>query len=391
MKSYTLIESFSLGIKKNQKDAVCMMLPNESTTALVTTKNKFAAAPVLLTKKNIKEAKPKYFLINSGNANSCTGTLGMNNAKKCCQLLSKKFGCEPNEILIFSTGIIGEQLPIKKISNSINKKIFKFKSSWSDAALAIMTTDKFKKIIKKNFFIKNQKIVVTAICKGAGMIEPNMATMLSFMEINVKLNQRLLSKLLKNISDSSFNKISVDGDMSTNDSMVMIASGGNDKINFNVDKTSYIQLEKNLIKIAQALSRKIVEDGEGSTKIIDINVINAKNQKQAEEISQAISNSALIKTALYGSDPNWGRILAKLGSIYRATYSVNKIILKLNGYTIFNKGTPSKNYSHTALKKSMKKKNIKIFLNLCSGKGQHSLVTSDLSKEYVHLNSTYTS
>ena len=387
MKNYTLIDAFNIGIKKNKKDAVCMMLSEKANIAMVTTKNKFAAAPVLLSKKYIKEIRTKYLLINSGNANACTGPIGLNNVKKYGKLISKKFKCKTNEVLIFSTGIVGEQLPIKKMLDSIVKKEFKFKSSWSDAASAIMTTDKFKKIITKSFFIKNQKIIVNAICKGAGMIEPDMATTLSFMEINIKATQKLLSTLLNNITKNSFNKISVDGDMSTNDSFVLIASGQNDKINFSLDKSSYMKLEQNLIKIAQNLSRKIVEDGEGSTKVIDINVINAKNNMEAKKVTLALANSTLIKTALNGSNPNWGRILAKLGSVHYASYSINKITLKLNDYIVFKNGSPLKKLDNSALKRSMKNKNIKIFLNLFSGKGFYNLVTSDLSKKYVHLNS----
>lgn len=391
MSSYTSIETFNIGIKKNKKDAVCMKLPEKANTVIVTTKNKFAAAPVQISKKHIKKNKPKYLLINSGNANACTGLLGMENAKKCCQIISKNLRCKPSEVLIFSTGIIGEQLPIDKMLDCINKRIFKFKSSWSDAATAIMTTDRFKKITKKRFNMKNQNIMVTGICKGAGMIEPNMATMLAFIEINVQINQKLLLKLLKNVADNSFNRISVDGDMSTNDCIALIANGENDKINFNTDKQSYIKLEKSLIKIAKDLSRKIVTDGEGATKDIDISVINAKNDKQAEKITLAIANSSLVKTALYGSDPNWGRILAKVGSIYQETYNIKKITLALNGHIVFKKGAPSEHYNINSLKKSMKKRNIIISLDLCSGKGSYSLITADLSKKYVHINSAYSS
>ena len=389
MNKMVLIETFNIGIKKNRKDAVCMMLPDNASTAIALTKNKFAAAPVLLSKKYIKEAKPKYLLINSGNANACTGPLGITNAKIYGGLVSKKLQCKTNEILIFSTGIVGEHLPIDKMIEKIDKKEFKFKSSWDDAASAIMTTDKFKKIIKKSFVLKNQKIRVNAICKGAGMIEPNMATTLSFMEINVKISQNLLSKLIKEVTKNSFNKISVDGDMSTNDSFAIIATGENSSINFSRDKASYLKLEKGLINICQILARKIIEDGEGATKIVDISITNAKNNAEAKKIALSLANSSLIKTAFYGSDPNWGRILVKLGSMNDATYNIQKIVLKLNGQTVFKHGAPVKKIDYNMLNKRMKKKNIKVFLNLSSGKASYNLVTSDLSKKYVDLNSKY--
>ena len=389
MNKMVLIETFNIGIKKNRKDAVCMMLPDNASTAIALTKNKFAAAPVLLSKKYIKEAKPKYLLINSGNANACTGPLGITNAKIYGGLVSKKLQCKTNEILIFSTGIVGEHLPIDKMIEKIDKKEFKFKSSWDDAASAIMTTDKFKKIIKKSFVLKNQKIRVNAICKGAGMIEPNMATTLSFMEINVKISQNLLSKLIKEVTKNSFNKISVDGDMSTNDSFAIIATGENSSINFSRDKASYLKLEKGLINICQILARKIIEDGEGATKIVDISITNAKNNAEAKGIALTLANSSLIKTAFYGSDPNWGRILVKLGSMNDATYNIQKIVLKLNGQTVFKHGAPVKKIDYNMLNRRMKKKNIKVFLNLSSGKASYNLVTSDLSKKYVDLNSKY--
>ncbi len=389
MNKMVLIETFNIGIKKNRKDAVCMMLPDNASTAIALTKNKFAAAPVLLSKKYIKEAKPKYLLINSGNANACTGPLGITNAKIYGGLVSKKLQCKTNEILIFSTGIVGEHLPIDKMIEKIDKKEFKFKSSWDDAASAIMTTDKFKKIIKKSFVLKNQKIRVNAICKGAGMIEPNMATTLSFMEINVKISQNLLSKLIKEVTKNSFNKISVDGDMSTNDSFAIIATGENSSINFSRDKASYLKLEKGLINICQILARKIIEDGEGATKIVDISITNAKNNAEAKKIALSLANSSLIKTAFYGSDPNWGRILVKLGSMNDATYNIQKIVLKLNGQTVFKHGAPVKKIDYNMLNRRMKKKNIKVFLNLSSGKASYNLVTSDLSKKYVDLNSKY--
>jgi len=389
MNKRVLIETFNIGIKNNQKDAVCMMLPEKASTAIVLTKNKFAAAPILLSKKHIKESRPKYFLINSGNANACTGPLGISNAKKYIKTVSKKLSCKANEILIFSTGIVGRQLPIEDMIENINKKQFKFRSSWDEAASAIMTTDKFKKIIRKSFIIRNQRIKVNAICKGAGMIEPNMATTLSFIEINVKINKNLLLKLLKKITEFSFNRISVDGDMSTNDSFAIIANGENDYIDFSKDKISYQNLEKNLINISQTLSRKIIEDGEGSTKIIDISINNAKNHKEAKKIALSLANSSLIKTAFYGSDPNWGRILVKLGSVYHATYNINKIVLKLNDQTIFKNGSPVKKINYGLLNQKMKKRNIKVSLSLSSGKGCYNLVTSDLSKKYVDLNSKY--
>ena len=233
----------AVNLSVNDKWSLIQIAPGSNLCCLFT-QNKFCAAPIIIAKQHFKQRNPRCLLINSGNANACTGPLGITNAKIYGGLVSKKLQCKTNEILIFSTGIVGEHLPIDKMIEKIDKKEFKFKSSWDDAASAIMTTDKFKKIIKKSFVLKNQKIRMNAICKGAGMIEPNMATTLSFMEINVKISQNLLSKLIKEVTKNSFNKISVDGDMSTNDSFAIIATGENSSINFLIHFLKNVQHRK---------------------------------------------------------------------------------------------------------------------------------------------------
>jgi glutamate N-acetyltransferase/amino-acid N-acetyltransferase len=254
-----------------------------------------------------------------------------------------------------------------------------------------MTTDKFHKYINKNIVINGVKINIEAICKGAGMIEPNMATMLSFINIDIKLPKKTLTKILKKSAESSFNRISVDGDMSTNDCVLMIASGKESKINFESDNYAYNILEKEIILICQDLSKMIIKDGEGATKVIQIEILKAANLTQAKKAAYTIANSNLIKTAIYGSDPNWGRIIAKLGSIDSVKYNPNKIILKINGHGVFEKGVQPKKFNITKLNKSMKKKEISIQIDLNNGKNSFSLLTSDLTKAYVHINSAYTS
>jgi len=388
MSNKILIQTLNTGIKNKINDTVCFKLPKLSTVSVVFTKNKFPAAPVIIAKQNIKLKKPKYFLINSGNANACTGKEGINNTIDYISIISDKFNCQKEEILPFSTGIIGKQLPMKKIKNKLNNKIFKFDSTWMSASKTIMTTDKFNKIIKRNININNHKISVIAICKGAGMIEPNMATMLAFISLDVKINKSNLDKLLKKCVKDSFNSISVDGDMSTNDSVAMIATGSNSNVDFN-NKNIYIKLESAICKICQDLARMIVKDGEGATKIIEINVLEANNDLQAKRICYSIANSNLFKTAMHGSDPNWGRIIARLGSIDSIRFNPEKIILKINEIEVFSKGIESKRYNYTRLKKTMKNKEIRIDIILKQGKAKHRIITSDLSKQYIHINSAY--
>ena len=390
MSNKVLIDILNIGIKDKKKDAVCFKLPELSKIAVVSTKNKYAAAPVILSKYNASKFDTKYILVNSGNANACTGKIGMSNAIKCTQLISKKFNCLKENILLSSTGIIGRQLPIDKITKSIEDHDFKFKSTWKQAASTIMTTDKFSKYITRSFLLNKTKITINAICKGAGMIEPNMATMLSFISINVNLKKSLLLKILKKSVNSSFNTISVDGDMSTNDTVMLISTGENKELNLSVNTKIFKVLENEVTNVCHDLSKMIIEDGEGATKVIKITVHKSYNMLQAKKIAYSLANSNLIKTAMYGADPNWGRIIARVGSINNINYDQNKISLKINNKIIFENGLQSKKCDLKQLNKSMMKKNISIDIYMNSGRDTHTVLTSDLSHEYVHINSAYT-
>ena len=390
MSNKVLIDILNIGIKDKKKDAVCFKLPELSKIAVVSTKNKYAAAPVILSKYNASKFDPKYILVNSGNANACTGKIGMSNAIKCTQSISKKFNCLKENILLSSTGIIGRQLPINKIIKSIEDHDFKFKSTWKQAASTIMTTDKFSKYITRSFLLNKTKITINAICKGAGMIEPNMATMLSFISINVNLKKSLLLKILKKSVNSSFNTISVDGDMSTNDTVMLISTGENKELNLSVNTKIFKVLENEVTNVCHDLSKMIIEDGEGATKVIKITVHKSYNMLQAKKIAYSLANSNLIKTAMFGADPNWGRIIARVGSINNINYDQNKISLKINNKIIFENGLQSKKCDLKQLNKSMTKKNISIDIYMNSGRDMHTVLTSDLSHEYVHINSAYT-
>ena len=390
MSNKVLIDILNIGVKEKKKDAVCFKLPALSKIAVVSTKNKYAAAPIILSKHNASKSNPKYILVNSGNANACTGTVGMSNAIKCTKSISKKFNCLKENVLLSSTGIIGRQLPIDKMIKAIKDHDFKFKSTWKQAASAIMTTDKFSKHITRSFLLNKTKITINAVCKGAGMIEPNMATMLSFISINVDLKKSLLLKILKKAVNSSFNTISVDGDMSTNDTVMLISTGENKEFNFSANTKILKILENEIKNVCHDLSKMIIEDGEGATKIIKITVHKSYNSLQAKKIAYSLANSNLIKTAMYGADPNWGRIIARLGSINNINYDENKVSLKINNKIIFENGLQSKKCNLKQLNKSMMKKNITIDIYMNSGKDTHTVLTSDLSHEYVHINSAYT-
>ena len=379
--------TLQLGIKKNKIDGLLIQLPSGSTSSMITTKNKFAASPVLISRENIRSGQIKHIFINSGNANACTGYEGDKNTKKILNTLSMKLSCRVDEILIMSTGIIGRQLPIDKILESLQTSDFNKYSDLKNAASAIMTTDKFPKYLSQSYKIGQKKITFRGICKGAGMIEPNMATMLSFIETNVELPKTLLRRYLKYCSDLSFNSISVDGDMSTNDTVVFSSTGD---LKINIDNKS---IEKKFLSYASdffiKLASHIVKDGEGATKFIKMNVINSKSLILAQEISRKLSNSLLVKTAMFGEDPNWGRIIASLGSIDSPYINTSKVKLKINNILCFNNGVPVDNISRK-LKKSMQKNTIEITIDLNTGRYKQSIYFSDLSHDYVRINSEYT-
>jgi glutamate N-acetyltransferase/amino-acid N-acetyltransferase len=379
--------TLQLGIKKNKTDGLLICLTDNNNTQIISTLNKFAAAPIIISKKNIAKSNPKYIFINSGNANACTGKEGLDNANKILKTLALKLDCKKHEIIFMSTGIIGRQLPLQKICHAITNNKYNKYVSLKKSAMAIMTTDKFPKYLTKSYIINTKKITFRGICKGAGMIEPNMATMLAFIETDVKINKGNLKKYLQYCANLSFNSISVDGDMSTNDCVAFTSNN-----NVNID----LHNKKNLTKFLEcatdffiSLSSLIVKDGEGATKIIELNIINSKSLMSAQKISRKISHSLLVKTAMYGQDPNWGRIIASLGSVDDLALNISKVKLLINDILCFSNGVPKDNGSKK-LANSMKKNNIKIIIDLGVGKHSQSLYFSDLSHEYVHINSAYT-
>ena len=383
----TKFVTLRLGIKKNIIDGLLIHIPLGSKTAMITTKNKFAASSVIVSRENIKSGTIKYIFINSGNANACTGKEGHKNTKQILNVLSEKLSCSSDQILIMSTGIIGRQLPIKKIIESISNSNLNIHSNIKKAASAIMTTDKFPKYITETYKIGSKKISFRGICKGAGMIEPNMATMLSFIETNVDLSKTLLKKYLKYCANLSFNSISVDGDMSTNDSVVF-SSTGNIKLDMK-NKSTEAKFLSCAANFFIRLASLIVKDGEGATKFIKLSVINSKSLVLAQEVSKKLSRSILVKTAMFGEDPNWGRIIASIGSIESSNIKPNSIKLMINNILCFKNGISLDNGSKT-LEKSMRKNRIEIVVDLNNGKHKQTMYFSDLSYDYVRINSEYT-
>ena len=389
------INTANIGIKsKVKEDVVLVSFKELANVATVLTKSKTAAPNITCLKKIKNNGKAKLLFVNSGNANAYTGIEGYQNVLKIVNELSEIFECGKENILISSTGVIGEQLPIEKIINAfplmLSKKSKK-NQDWLSFAEAITTTDTFPKGSFKQTIIGNQKFSIIGICKGSGMIAPNMATMLAFIFTDANLTSLQLSEMLNSSVQKSFNNITVDGDTSTND-MVSIFSikrkNSNKKKYFNNKQLKKFQ--KDLDDLSIDLAKKIVVDGEGAKKLIEIEVVRAKNNKQAKNVALSIANSLLVKTAIAGEDANWGRIIMAIGKS-SSTIKQNKISIKIGKNYVIKNGEIIKNYNENVVTKHLKKDEIHLFIDLFLGAGSSKVWTCDLTKKYIEINADYRS
>ena len=375
---------------KNRNDLVLFEFCEAAKTAVVLTQNQFCAAPVIIAREHISRSSPRYLLVNSGNANAGTGELGLADTKKICSDLATKTKCNVKDILPFSTGVIGERLPVDKIQNKLSGLIKNLANNqWLQAAQAIMTTDTVAKGYSNKIKLGNKFITITGIAKGAGMICPNMATMLAYIATDLEIHTKEINELLKNAVDQSFHCITVDGDTSTNDACVLVATGKSG-VSFSdleeKDKHRFINtLNEIFLKLAQA----IIRDGEGATKFINVKVEQAKDIKTAREIAFAIAHSPLVKTAAFASDPNWGRILAAAGRATTSLLPIKKISLYINKLEVFSNGELAKDYTEKNGQYEMQKDEIQFLLQLGVGDSNASIWTTDLSHEYVKINAEY--
>ena len=389
------IKTVKAGIKsKTRKDVTLIIFKEFANVAVALTKSKTSAPNINWIKKIRNYGKAKAVFINSGNANAYTGKKGYQNVLKIVQSLAKIYNCKEESILVSSTGVIGEQLPIKKIINSLSilaDTNYKNNQSWLSFAKAIMTTDTFPKGYYKKISLNKKKYNIVGVCKGSGMIAPNMATMLAFIFTDVELSSAQLSKMLSSSIDRSFNNITVDGDTSTND-MVGLFSIKKRKTNLaaSLDKKSLNKFQKYLDEVAIELAKQIVVDGEGAKKLVEIVIKGAKNDSQAKNIAFSIANSLLVKTAIAGEDANWGRIIMAIGKS-SATVNQNKISLHIGNHLIINKGEVCDSYSEKELTRYLKKKEIIITVNMLLGNGVSKVWTCDLTKRYIDINADYRS
>lgn len=370
-----------------KKDLALIYSESVSVVAGMFTKNRIKAAPVRLDMKRIRSGRGQTIVINSGNANACTGQRGMRDAEKMTTLVAEGLGIYPNLVYICSTGVIGTPMPMERIIPAI-PDLIKGLSRYtiSDVAEAIMTTDTFPKIAEREVKINGVFSRLVGICKGAGMIRPDLATMLCFILTDLNITYPALKSALKRAVKDSFNMITVDGDMSTNDTVLAMANGMAGNRPIEEDSRGYRIFESALSEIAKELSRMIVKDGEGATKVVEITVKNAKNEKDARKAAYSVANSLLVKTALYGNDANWGRIMASLG-YSGITLKEDNIDIYMNGIKVVNKGLGTGMDRNPEM--IFKGQEVRILIDLKIGKGSATVTTCDLSEEYVKINAEY--
>ena len=380
------------GIKQaDRADLTLMVLSGGNTVGAVFTTNRFCAAPVHIAKSHLfDEDGVRAIIINTGNANAGTGAQGRIDAIETCAATAEQTGCKPSQVLPFSTGVILEPLPVGKIVAALPKMQ---PADWADAARAIMTTDTVPKSASREGSVGEKHTVrATGIAKGSGMIHPNMATMLSFIATDAKVSQPILQLMTQEIADETFNTITVDGDTSTNDSFVIIATGKNSQSEIdNIADPRYKQLKDLLGSLALELAQAIVRDGEGATKFITVRVENAKTRDEARQVAYAVAHSPLVKTAFFASDPNLGRLLAAIGYAGIADLDTDTVEMYLDDVLVAENGGRAASYTEEQGQAVMAKDEITVRIKLHRGQAAATVYTCDLSHDYVSINADYRS
>ena len=371
-------------------DTTLVKLNSKANLSALFTSNKFKSAPVQICLSQIKKKMKgeKILAINAGNANAATGRKGVSDTKKLIKEISNLTNIPTDQILPFSTGVVGQVLDMKSLSKGFNESFKNLnKNSWNDFATAIMTTDTKSKIVKVSSKIGSKKYHIVGVAKGVGMIEPNMATTLSYIFTDLKISESFLKKLHKEICDKTFNAVSIDGDQSPSDSSILVATGLSE-----VDaKKNLKKIKKDIYSVFQKLSEKLVLDGEGSTKLLKITVKGLSSESNCKKIAMKIANSPLVKTAAFGEDPNWGRVIVAAGNAEIDEFNMEKLSLKVGKFPVLVNGNLSKKYKESQGQKEFRKR--KINLELSMGKSKHSftVIGSDLTKDYISINSDYRS
>jgi len=375
---------------QDRLDVALIELTPGSRIAAQFTRNAFRAAPVVIARLHLAAGAPRYLLINAGNANAGTGVDGIDDCLVTCVALAAKTGCSADEVLPFSTGVIGERLPVDRLVYALPTALSELApDGWLRAATAIMTTDTVVKGASRVVSIAGQRVCITGIAKGAGMIRPDMATMLVFIATDASLPQGMLDAALQVAVDASFNCITVDGDTSTNDACVLIATGRSG-VDIETD-SARAQFQLSLNEVAIELAQAIVRDGEGASKFITVAVIGAASVDEARRVAFTIAHSPLVKTAFFASDPNWGRILAAVGRADVEDLAIEGVEISLDDVCVARSGAVAREYTEAAGRRVMGQPEIVLRVDLNRGAGSFRVWTSDLSYEYVRINAEYRS
>jgi len=377
----------SAGIKTpGRKDLVVMEIVKGSTVAGLFTQNAFCAAPVIVAKKHLAAISPKYLLVNTGNANAGTGKQGMTDALQSCDALAAVTSSNKVQVLPFSTGVIGEPLPMDRLIGGMPAAVAALsENGWADAAEGILTTDTRAKGASLRYGT-DSKITITGITKGSGMIKPNMATMLGYVATDAAVDAELLHRALRLANEKSFNRITVDSDTSTNDAVILVATGSS---GVTIDEETFDQFVSQLKTVFTDLAQAIIRDGEGAGKFVSVVIEGAVDTDEALAVAYTIAESPLVKTALAASDPNWGRILAAIGRAGVTNLDVNAVQVYLNSVLIAENGARAASYTEEAGQAAMQPEDIEIRVSLNRGQTQETIWTTDLTYEYVRINAEY--
>jgi len=370
-------------------DLVLIEIPKDASVVGAFTKNAFCAAPVQIARQHLLENTPRYFVINTGNANAGTGEAGLVDALRCCQAMADIARVQPDQILPFSTGVIGEPLPVEPILSGIPEAFSGLEEgNWFDAATGIMTTDTQPKLASKAIEINGREVAIGGIAKGAGMIKPNMATMLAFIFTDLGIGQSDLDGLLQQAVSQSFNRITVDGDTSTNDACMLVATGQSNCYS-TLEAAERATFQQALTDVFRDLSMAIIKDAEGGTKFVTVRVENGLDEQECLAVAYTIAESPLVKTAMYAADPNWGRILAAVGRAGIRDFDLSALTIFLGDVCLVAAGELAPDYTEARGQAQMDEDEICISVDLGRGSHAETVWTSDLSLDYVRINADY--
>jgi glutamate N-acetyltransferase/amino-acid N-acetyltransferase len=353
------------------------------------TSNRVKAAPVLATKRRVRRGLCQALIVNSGNANACTGERGLQDAEAMARLTASALHIPHSHVLVSSTGVIGHPLPMERIEGGISTLVAQLSADgFSDAAEAIMTTDTLPKMVIEKVVVAGEEVAVLGLAKGAGMIRPQLATMLAFILTDAKVEHTVLSALLREGVSTTFNRITVDGDTSTNDMIILMANGVASPSSLYPGDDRLLPFKEALFAVMDQLARAIIRDGEGRTKVVEIVVRGAKNAREAERVAFRVAHSPLVKTAFFGQDPNWGRIMAAAGDA-GVTFDPHKVAIYFDDILVVAGGGQAEGTDEKKMREVLTKEEFMVIIDLQQGTAQTAVLTTDLSSEYVRINASY--